>query len=79
MNHQKLAKTLMRILGVWLLVQSIPQLLAATYTLTRMSGRGSDLSGFMWATPIVGAATLGLSLVLFYASDRLSRIIAAEP
>jgi dipeptide/tripeptide permease len=74
MDSKNLAKTLLRVLSVWLFAQSIPQLLAGILILSQ--SQHPSLSVSTWAYPFMGLATLCISVVVYCLSDRLSQMIA---
>jgi hypothetical protein len=78
MNYQKLAMTLLRVLGVWLLVQSIPRISAATYTIIQIANRAPIVTTSLWTVPLMGMVTLRSAIVLLFASDRVAKLIARK-
>ena len=77
MDHQKLAKTLLRIMSIWLLAQSLTQLSSGFYTTIQLVGH-SAWTGYKWGTVFPGCITLSISLILFYTSKRLAKMVTAD-
>jgi len=80
MNHQKLAQTLLRILGIWLIAQSLSQLAATAIVLYRaaLNSRSASLDT-VFAPAAVGVIVLiGSGVLLIALSGRLARAIADE-
>lgn len=78
MNYQKLAETLLRVLGIWLLVQGCQQTAAAIFVFVMMSNRTPSISVSLWTSPIGAGLTLVLAVVLLFGSARISKLVATE-
>ena len=76
MNYQKLAKTLLRVMAVWLIVQGIQDLVAAFRTISEYSSHASNVNEFIFTETLPGITLLVMVLILLFASDRISKFIA---
>jgi hypothetical protein len=78
MDNQKLAKTLLRVLSIWLFAQSITQLSSGFYTTYQLAGHNVAWTGYRWGTILPGFMTLMVGWALFLASGRLSIMITGN-
>jgi hypothetical protein len=76
MDYQRLARTLLRILSVWLIAQSLSGLIGGAILAVQMSASFKNTNNTMWTYPIMAGLTIVVGIALFFSSQRLSKIVS---
>jgi primosomal replication protein N len=76
MDYQRLARTLLRILSIWLIAQSLSGLVGGAILAFQMPASLKGTSSTMWTYPIMAGLTIAVGFLLFYSSEKLAKIIS---
>jgi hypothetical protein len=76
MDYQRLARTLLRILSIWLIAQSLSGLIGGAILAFQIPASLKGTSNTMWTYPIMAGLTIVVGVLLFYSSERLAKIVS---
>jgi len=76
MDYQRLARTLLRILSIWLIAQSLSGLIGGAILAFQMPAALKGTSNTMWTYPVMAGLTIAVGVLLFYSSERLAKIVS---
>jgi len=72
MDYEKLARTLLRILGIWLIAQSLPSLIFGVVLAMQVGGSPTT----RWTCSTMGGVSLLVGVALIYLSASLAKAIS---
>jgi hypothetical protein len=77
MDYERLARTLLRLLAIWLIVQSLAGLIAGTMLAVQFADASKSTGSTMWSYPVASGVSIVFGVALFLCSGRLAKVVAA--
>ncbi len=76
MDYERLARTLLRLLAIWLIVQSLSGLIAGIMVALQFADASKSTGTTMWSYPVAGGVSIIVGIALFLCSGRLAKAVA---